>query len=562
MPHDISLIATLAVSFGFALIAGLACARLKIPPIVGYLLAGIVIGPATPGFVADLKIAQQLAEVGIMLLMFGVGLHFSVGDLLAVKRIAVPGAALQIVAATALGMATARFWGWGYGEALVFGISLSVASTVVLLRMLESRGALKSLNGQIAVGWLIVQDIAMILVLVMLPPLAGLLGGREPAPADASILGTLAVTLGKVALFVALMLVIGKRALPWLLLTVARSGSRELFTLCVVASAIAVAYGSAILFDVSFALGAFFAGMMMSESNLSHRAAEESLPLREAFSVLFFVSVGMLFDPLVLVEHPGKVIAVTAIIMIGTPLVAIAIVLLYRYPAVTALTIGASLAQIGEFSFIFATLGTSLNLMPGEGQSLILAGALISISANTLVFAAIRPALEWLATRPDLWRAIGRGDDRLATLPESIPPNFLAGQIVMVGYGRVGRHIARALEANNLPYVVAEMNRDAVKELRSQGKAAVAGDASLPGVLVQAHIANAAMLIIAAPDSAGVQKMIETARALNPKIEILIRTHSEEVAALLRSRNAGTVFLGEHELASAMSKHVLARMGL
>ena len=562
MSHDISLIATLAVSLGLALIAGVACARAKIPPIVGYLVAGILIGPATPGFVADLKIAQQLAEVGIMLLMFGVGLHFSVADLLSVKRIAVPGAIIQIVAAALMGMATARFWGWGNGEALVFGVALSVASTVVLLRMLESRGALKTLNGQIAVGWLIVQDIAMVLVLVLLPPLAGLLGGREPAPAEASLLGTLAVTLGKVALFVALMLVIGKRALPWLLLTVARSGSRELFTLCVVACAIAVAYGSAMLFDVSFALGAFFAGMMMSESSLSHRAAEDSLPLREAFSVLFFVSVGMLFDPMVLVEHPGKLVAVVTIIMIGTPLIAIAIVLLYRYPAVTALTIGASLAQIGEFSFILAALGISLRLLPPEGNSLILAAALITISFNTLVFSAIRPALEWLAARPHLWRRFGRGDDRLAALPESVPENFLSGQIVMVGYGRVGRRIAEALEANNLPYVVAERNREAVADLRRRGKAAVAGDASLPGVLVQAHIANAAMLIIAAPDSAGVQKMIETARALNPDIEILIRTHSDEVAALLRSRELGTVFIGEQELATAMSKHVLARMGL
>ena len=552
-----NLIVTIAASFGLALVAGLACAKLRIPPLVGYLLAGIAIGPATPGFVADVELAGQLAEIGVMLLMFGVGLHFSLDDLLAVRRIAVPGAVLQIAVATALGMAFAFGWGWDLGAALIFGVSLSTASTVVLIRALEARGILSTFNGQIAVGWLIVEDLAMIVVLVLLPALAGVLGG-EARPGGGSLWTTLAVTLGKVALFVALMLVLGKRLFPRLLLMVARSGSRELFTLCVVAAAIAVAYGSAVLFDVSFALGAFFAGMMMSESPLSQRAAEDSLPLREAFAVLFFVSVGMLFDPRVLVEHPLKVLAVTSSILFGKTLAAIGIVLALRYPVATALSVGASLAQIGEFSFILAGLGVALQLLPVEGQSLILAGALISIALNPLMFAGVAPAVAWVSRQPRIARRFAPADDSLAALPMTV--QYLSGQVVLVGYGRVGRRIAEALEERGVRYVVAEQNREAVRELRSRGKHAVAGDAAQPEVLIQAHVASAAMLIIAAPDTAGVPSMIQTARTLNPRIEIVIRTHSEEEAAALGS--SGTVFMGEHELAHAMTKHVLGRMGL
>jgi len=557
MPHDVSLIATLAASFGLALVAGLACARLRIPPIVGYLLAGVAIGPATPGFVADIELAAQLAEVGVMLLMFGVGLHFSLSDLLAVKRIAIPGAVLQIAVATGLGMGLAVFWGWTLGQGLIFGIALSVASTVVLIRALEARGMMSSINGQIAVGWLIVEDLAMIVALVLLPPLAGMLGGDQPASLEhAEVWTTLAVTLGKVGLFIAVMLVIGKRLFPRVLLLVARTGSRELFTLCVVSAAIAVAYGAALLFDVSFALGAFFAGMMMGESSLSQRAADESLPLREAFAVLFFVSVGMLFDPAVLLEHPGKVLAVSAIIIVGKTLAAIALVLLFGYSLATALTVGASLAQIGEFSFILASLGVALKLLPVEGQSLILAGALISISLNSLVFAAVGPAARVLA------RYFRRAGDQLAALPAGVAAQSLSGQIVLVGYGRVGRRVAAALDAHEVAYIVVEENREAVKALRKRGTPAVAGDAALAEVLVRAHIATAAMLVIAAPDSAGTPKMMDIARTLNPVVEIVVRTHSEEVAAALGRSGAGTVFMGEHELALAMSRHVLQRMGL
>jgi CPA2 family monovalent cation:H+ antiporter-2 len=365
MPHNVSLISTIATGFGLALIFGFIASRMKVPPLVGYLLAGILIGPATPGFVADMDLAGQLAEIGVMLLMLGVGLHFSLADLLAVKRIAIPGAILQITVATALGMGTATLWGWSLGGSLVFGLALSVASTVVLLKALEARNVLESVNGRIAVGWLVVEDLVMVLVLVLLPALAPMLGGvADPhAAAGQNVWLTLGLTLGKVATFIVLMLVVGRRVFPKVLWLVAKTGSRELFTLCVVATAVGVAYGSAKLFDVSFALGAFFAGMMMRESEFSHRAAEESLPLRDAFSVLFFVSVGMLFDPSVLVQEPLKVLIVVAIIMVGKTIAAMGLVLAFRYPLNSALTVGASLAQIGEFSFILAGLGVSLKLL-------------------------------------------------------------------------------------------------------------------------------------------------------------------------------------------------------
>lgn len=408
MPHDVSLIALLAAGFGLAMIFGYLASLLKMPPLVGYLLAGIVIGPGTPGFVGDLALAQQLAEIGVMLLMFGVGLHFSLGDLLAVRKIALPGAIVQIAVATVLGGALALAWGWSLGAALVFGLALSVASTVVLLRALEGRGLVESVNGRIAVGWLVVEDLVMVLVLVLLPPLAGLLGGApeglaggaHTAAPGGALWGTLGLTFLKVAAFIALMLVVGKRVFPRILWLVARTGSRELFTLCMIAAAVGVAFGAAKLFDVSFALGAFFAGMMMRESEFSRRAADETLPLRDAFSVLFFISVGMLFDPAILVEQPLHVLEVALVVVVGKTLAAVALVLAFRYPLNTALTVGAGLAQIGEFSFILAGLGRSLGLLSAEGQSLILAVALISISTNTLLFAAIEPALGGFAAIP------------------------------------------------------------------------------------------------------------------------------------------------------------------
>jgi len=564
MPHNVSLISTIAAAFGLALVFGYIAARVKVPPLVGYLLAGVLIGPATPGFVADVDLAGQLAEIGVMLLMLGVGLHFSLKDLLAVRRIAVPGALLQIVVATALGMATSLFWGWSLGASLVFGLALSVASTVVLLRALEARGVLESVNGQIAVGWLVVEDLVMVLVLVLLPAVAPLLGGAadaHAAPAGPGLWSTLVITLAKVAAFVALMLVVGRRVFPRLLWLVARTGSRELFTLCVIAGAVSVAYGSAKLFDVSFALGAFFAGMMMRESEFSHRAADESLPLRDAFSVLFFVSVGMLFDPRILLDEPLRVLAVVAIIMIGKTLAAVALVVALRYPLNSALTVGVSLAQIGEFSFILAGLGVALKLLPVEGQSLVLAGALISIALNSVLFSAVEPVQAWLRRRSAFARRLEQRDDPLAELPTSTDPSALAGQVVLVGHGRVGRQIAQALGSAGVPYVVAEQNREIVEALREQGVAAVSGDACEPAVLVQAHIARAAMLVIATPDTFGVRKMVEAARTLNPSVEVVVRSHNEEEAALLERDRVGTVLLGERALAQAMAAHVLTRAG-
>jgi CPA2 family monovalent cation:H+ antiporter-2 len=542
---------------------GFIAARLKLPVLVGYLVAGIIIGPATPGFVADVELSSQLAEIGVMLLMFGVGLHFSLDDLLAVRQIALPGAVVQITVATVLGMAVSAAWGWSLAAGIVFGLALSVASTVVLLKALESRGVLDSVNGRIAIGWLLVEDLVMVLVLVLLPAMALWLGGTGNAaaepPGNRSLSITLALTIGQVSVFVALMLVVGRRLFPWLLWQIARTGSRELFTLCIVAAAVGIAYGSAALFGVSFALGAFFAGMVMRESPLSYRAAEESLPLRDAFSVLFFVSVGMLFEPEVLIREPLHVLIVLAIIIFGKSLAAFVIVLLFRYPLNTAFTVSASLAQIGEFSFILANFGVSLGILPAEGQSLILAGAIISIAVNPLLFKAIEPAQAWIRSRSKLAQALERPDDPLAALPMTTDLKRLTGHVVVVGYGRVGRRIGEALTAHGIPIVVAEQNREIVERLRSKGIAAVSGDASDPAVLLQAHVHRASILVIATPDTLNVRKMIEVARTVNPRIQTVVRTHSEEEAVLLEKEQAGKVFLGEHELAAGMIQHVLER---
>jgi CPA2 family monovalent cation:H+ antiporter-2 len=556
MPHSVELITTIATALGLALVFGFIAVRVRLPALVGYLLAGIMLGPFTPGFVADAELAGQLAEIGVMLLMFGVGLHFSLDDLLSVKKIALPGALVQIAVATAMGAAVAMAWGWSLMAGIVFGLSLSVASTVVLLKALESRGALATPNGRIAVGWLVVEDLAMVLVLVLLPPLAGMSDGGAATRSVVDLLATLVFTLGEVAVFIVLMLVVGRRLFPWLLWQVARTGSRELFTLCVVAAALGIAYGSAALFGVSFALGAFFAGMVLRESALSFRAAEESLPLRDAFAVLFFVSVGMLFDPQALLDQPLRVLAVVAIIVIGKSLAASLLVLAFRYPLNTALTVSASLAQIGEFSFILAGLGVTLGVLPTEGQSLILAGALISIALNPLAFRMAEPLQRWIRARSPLARRLDQRDDPLAELPAHVAMETLSGHLVLVGFGRVGRHIAEALDAQGLVYVVAEQQREAVEQLRERGIHAVAGDATDPAVLIQAHVARARMLIIATPDSFKARKMIEIARTLNPRIHGVVRSHSEDEAALLRREHAVEVLVGELELADSMARRV------
>jgi CPA2 family monovalent cation:H+ antiporter-2 len=564
MPHEISLISTLAVGFGLALLLGFAATWLRMPPLVGYLLAGVLIGPATPGFVADMNLASQLAEVGVMLLMFGVGLHFSMSDLMAVRRIAVPGALVQILVAVALGMGTAHLWGWSLGAALVFGLCLSVASTVVLLKALESRGLLETVNGRIAVGWLVIEDLVMVLVLVLLPAFATLLtpGGAAGEHASATDLWwTVGWTLAKVMAFIVSMLVVGRRVFPRILWWVARSGSRELFTLCVIATAVGVAFGAAKLFDVSFALGAFFAGMMMRESEYSHRAADESLPLRDAFAVLFFVSVGMLFDPAVLWQSPGKLAATVAIILLGKTVAAVSLVLLFRYPLNTALTVGASLAQIGEFSFILASLGVSLGLLPKEGQSLVLAGAVLSIAANSAMFGLLHPLQNWVRQRSAKARELEARDDPLAQLPMDMDPAKLAGQVVLVGYGQIGQAVAATLQAQRISYVVAEDNRDTVEKLRAMQVPAVAGDVCDPDVLIQAHIARAAVLVITLSDSLRTRQMVAIARELNPGIKVVAHGVNASEAALLREDTQGEVLEPDQVLADGLAQQVVAWVG-
>jgi len=542
MPHHTSLIATMVAALVLAFALGALASRLRLSPLVGYLLAGVVIGPFTPGYVADLHLAPQLAEIGVILLMFGVGLHFSLDDLLKVRRIAVPGAVVQIAIATLLGWGLARLLGWSLGAGLVLGLALSVASTVVLLRALEQLDLFKTERGRIAIGWLIVEDLAMVLVLVLLPSVARALDGSGAAGAD--LLLPLAVTLGKVALFVALMLVGGSRAVPWLLARIARTGSRELFTLGVLAIALGIAYGSAILFQVSFALGAFFAGMVLNKSDLSHRAAEELLPLKDAFAVLFFVSVGMLFDPGVLVRSPGAVAAVVAIIMVGKSLAAFALVLAFRYPMNTALTVAVSLAQIGEFSFILAGLGVGLGVLPEEGQALILAGALLSITANPFLFAL-------------LGRLEARNPAAPATAPvDDVEPSCdLEHHAVVIGHGRVGALVTEELARRGLPCVVVELQRERATALRGHGVDAVYGNATAPGVLERAGIAQADLLLVAVPDGFEAGTIVERARVLNPGLHVVARAHSDEAVAHLEQRGADAVFMGEREVARRMIEH-------
>ncbi|MGR2826002.1 sodium:proton antiporter [Acinetobacter sp. 1124_18A] len=562
MPHDVDLIVLLAVGFGVALFFGYLAARLRLPPLIGYLIAGIIISPNTPGIEADMHLANQLAELGVMFLMFGVGMHFSLNDLLLVRRIAVPGAILQIAVATLLGVGVSLLWGWSFGSALVFGLSLSCASTVVLLKALGDRGLLDSVNGKIAVGWLLVEDLVMVLVLVLLPATAVLLGGKAPEGADGNIWLTLGLTLLKVIGFIAFMLIVGKRVVPIIMQFVARLGSRELFTLTVVAAAVSIAYGSYAIFGVSMALGAFFAGMVVKESDFSHRAEEETLPLREIFSILFFVSVGMLFDPHILVERPLHILAVIAIIMVGKTLAAMALVLFFRYPLNTALTVGASLAQIGEFSFILATLGVSLGLLTLEAQNLILAGALFSITLNSFIFSAIEPVQRWIRERSHLARLLERSGDPLAMLPDEVDQAYLRDQVVIIGYGGVGRRITENLINENIKVVIAEENREIVEKLRQSNIAAVSGVATEPGVLIQAHIMHARLLVISPMDILDIHRIVAIAKQLNPQIQVLICAESKEEAAVIRDENIGEVFYAKEEMAKNMSHHILNQIEL
>jgi CPA2 family monovalent cation:H+ antiporter-2 len=563
--HETSLIALLAVGFALALLFGLLASTLKVSPIVGYLIAGICVGPFTPGFVGDSGLAGQLSEIGVILLMFGVGLHFSIKDLMSVRYIALPGAVAQIATATAIGAGMAHLLGWTFGQGLVFGLSLSVASTVVLLRALEERNALQSSEGKIAVGWLIVEDLAMVLALVMLPALADTLGGDASAldstSASANTWLALAFTLAKVTVFVVLALVVGTRVVPWLLMRVTRTGSRELFTLCVLAIAVGIAYGSAALFGVSFALGAFFAGVILSESELAHQAGNDSLPLKDAFAVLFFVSVGMLFDPTVLVREPLAVLSVLAIIMVGKSLAAFIIVLAFRHPVRTALTVSASLAQIGEFSFILVSLGTALGLLPADGRDFILAGAILSIALNPLAFAGVAPLSRWIEARPQLLAVFERRGAEKHRTPVSSTAG-LRQHAIVVGYGRVGGAIGPVLKAQGLPFAVIERDHLMLSAAQSQGIPTIEGDAAAPGVLDAAGIAEARLLVVATPDSFLARRIVELARQLNPAVDVVVRTHSADEFKALEALGAGRVVMGERELARGMLEYSLRSLGV
>ena len=544
MPHHTPLIGTIVAALVAAFLMGALAHRLKISPIAGYLLAGVLVGPFTPGFVADAELAAELAEIGVILLMFGVGLHFSFRDLIAVKNIAVPGAIAQTAVATGLGVALAWLLGWGLLAGLVFGLALSVASTVVLLRALESRKLVQTEKGRIAIGWLIVEDLAMVLALVLLP---GIAAATQAQGGIEQIFVSLAGTILKVVGFVALMLVVGRRLIPWALHWVVHTGSRELFRLAVLAIALGVAGGAAFVFDVSFALGAFFAGMILGETQLSRRAAEETLPLRDAFAVLFFVSVGMLFDPKVLIEQPLPLLATVSIIVFGKSIAAFGLVRLFGHDNRTALTVAASLAQIGEFSFILATLGTSLAILPPEGRDLILAGAILSILIHPLVFTAVSGQA---IPAPQVQQA---NADAEAEREES-----RTDHIVLVGYGRVGKLVAAGFRERNCGFVVVEEQPDVAREATAQGLTIVKGNATEANTLRQAGIERSRLLLIAIPEGYEAGAIAERARALNAGIRIVARAHSDEEVAHLTRLGADRVVMGEREIAKVMLSSLVA----
>lgn len=567
--HHGPLIAIIVAGLGLAFVFGALAQRLRISPLVGYLLAGVAAGPFTPGFVGDQNLANELAEIGVILLMFGVGLHFSLKDLLSVKAIAVPGAIVQIGIATLLGLGLGTWLGWSWFSGAVFGLALSTASTVVLLRSLQERRLVQTERGRIAVGWLIVEDIAMVLALVLLPVLAEIIngtpsGGSAPLATrfDLGVWGVLGLTFAKLIGFLAFMLVIGRRVIPWVLHWVAHTGSRELFRLAVLAVALGVAYAAATLFGVSFALGAFFAGMILSESPLSQRAAEETLPLRDAFAVLFFVSVGMLFDPGILLRAPGPLIATLAIILVGKSAAAWLIMRAFGRSQTAALTISASLAQIGEFSFILAGLGTALGILPAQGRDLILAGAILSILLNPVVFALaerLAPEVPVAKPKPAVPAEMGEPEKAAAPEPEAeapperdITPTSLDSHIVVVGYGRVGSLLGAGLLSQGAKLLVIEDNPDAVATAKRDGAELLVGNAADPEVLAAAAVGRAVRLFVAIPGSFEAGQVCEQARAENPALPIVARAHSDAEVAHLTKCGATLTIMGEAEIARAM----------
>ncbi|NIY48465.1 YbaL family putative K(+) efflux transporter [Cedecea colo] len=543
MHHATPLITTIVGGLVLAFLFGMLANKLRISPLVGYLLAGVLAGPFTPGFVADTKLAPELAELGVILLMFGVGLHFSLKDLMAVKTIAIPGAIAQIAVATLLGMALSTMMGWPVMTGIVFGLCLSTASTVVLLRALEERQLIDSQRGQIAIGWLIVEDLMMVLTLVLLPAVAGMLEKGNVGLASLSL--DMAFTIGKVAAFIAIMLVVGRRLVPWILARSAATGSRELFTLSVLALALGIAFGAVELFDVSFALGAFFAGMVLNESELSHRAAHDTLPLRDAFAVLFFVSVGMLFDPMILIQEPLAVLGTLAIIVFGKSVAAFGLVRLFGHSQRTALTIATSLAQIGEFAFILASLGMMLNLLPQNGQNLVLAGAILSIMLNPILFAVLERYLVKTETLEE------------QTLEEAIEeekqiPVDICNHALLVGFGRVGSLLGEKLMAQGIPLVVVETSRSRVDELRERGVRAVLGNAANEEIMNLAHLDCARWLLLTIPNGYEAGEVVAAARAKCPNIEIIARAHYDDEVEYITERGASQVVMGEREIANTM----------
>lgn len=543
MHHATPLITTIVGGLLLAFLLGMIANKLRISPLVGYLLAGVLAGPFTPGFVADSKLASELAELGVILLMFGVGLHFSIRDLMAVKSIAIPGAIAQIAVATLLGMFLSYCLGWPTMTGIVFGLCLSTASTVVLLRALEERQLIDSQRGQIAIGWLIVEDLAMVLTLVLLPAVAGMMDQKEIGLA--TLAADMAITIGKVIAFITVMMLVGRRLVPWILSRSAATGSRELFTLSVLALALGIAFGAVELFDVSFALGAFFAGVVLSESELSHRAAHDTLPLRDAFAVLFFVSVGMLFDPLILLEQPLAVLATLAIILFGKSLAALILVRLFGHSQRTALTIATSLAQIGEFAFILAGLGMTLDLLPHDGQNLVLAGAILSIMLNPLLFSLLEKYLEKTETLEEQTLEEALEDEK------QIPVD-ICNHALLVGYGRVGSMLGEKLIAQGIPLVVIETSRILVDELRERGIRAVLGNAANDDIMELAHLDCARWLLLTIPNGYEAGEIVASAREKCPNLDIIARAHFDDEVAYINDRGANEVVMGEREIAKTM----------
>ena len=563
MDHEPVLISTIAIGLSAAFIGGLIARRLGLPAIVGYILAGVAIGPFTPGLIADASVASELAEIGVILLMFGVGIHFSIRDLLAVRSIAVPGAIIQTVVAGLLGVGLGVALGWPAADGLVLGLALSIASTVVLLRTLTDRNLLDTDQGQISLGWLIVEDLLAVLVLVLLPTLAPILTGQvDPGVAGPAALVDVLVALGKAAAFSILMIVAGARLVPWLMLVVAREGSRELFTLAVLAIAVGLAFVASTVFGVSFALGAFLAGAVVSESDMSHQAAADALPLRDAFAVLFFVSVGMLLDPTYLLANPLPVLAVLGVIVIGKAVTKLAVMAAAGYPPMIALTVAAGLAQVGEFSFIVGTLGRQLGLLPDAGYQLIVAGSLLSIALNPLLFGLIRPVDRRVRTSSRLMRLLTRRSGDLGRLtPDVQDGNRL--HAVICGYGRVGRLIGPALDRRGFRYVVITQQRDEVDRLRRAGNVAIYGDAADPVVLRMAGIDHARVVVVATSDPSEARLIAERARSLNGGVDLVVRTHSDTEAAFFQSLGGKVQAVhGERELAVQMARYALRRFGV